>query len=183
MKVLVVGGGGREHALAWKLAQSSSKPEILCAPGNAGTAEIARNVAVAATDKDGLLKLAKDEKPALTVVGPEQPLCDGIGDMFRAEGLRVFGPTKSAARLEGSKAFAKQIMASAKIPTAAHRTFTNFAEAERHLTEDVAFRSSSKRRGSRRGKASSSRRRARRRSRRRGAISSNASSATRPRRS
>ncbi len=120
MKVLVIGSGGREHALAWKLAQSARVTEVVVAPGNAGTATEAkcRNVAVKVTDLDGLLALAQHEAVALTVVGPEVPLVAGVVDRFRAAGLRIFGPTAAAAQLEGSKAFAKDFLARHGIPTA-----------------------------------------------------------------
>ncbi|WP_447937613.1 phosphoribosylamine--glycine ligase [Thermomonas fusca] len=120
MKVLVIGSGGREHALAWKLAQSTRVTEVIVAPGNAGTATEAkcRNVAVKVTDLDGLLALAQHEAVALTVVGPEVPLVAGVVDRFRAAGLRIFGPTAAAAQLEGSKAFAKDFLARHGIPTA-----------------------------------------------------------------
>src|SRR5215207_3732899 len=106
MKVLVIGSGGREHALAWKLAQSPRVTEVLVAPGNAGTANEpgCRNVPVAATDLEGLLALAQGETVAVTVVGPEGPLVAGVVDKFRAAGQRIFGPTAAAAQLEGSKA-------------------------------------------------------------------------------
>ena len=125
MKVLVVGGGGREHALAWKLAQSALVSEILVAPGNAGTASEAktRNVDISAEDLSGLLKLAQTEGVELTVVGPEQPLVAGLVDLFEESGLKCFGPSAAAARLEGSKAFTKAFLARNKIPTAAYRTF------------------------------------------------------------
>ncbi len=124
MKVLVVGGGGREHALAWKLAQSRNVSEVLVAPGNAGTAREARcrNVAIAAEDIPALLKLARDEHVSLTVVGPEGPLAAGIVDKFSAAGLRCFGPSKKAAQLEWSKAYAKDFLARHKIPTAIYKT-------------------------------------------------------------
>ncbi|WP_374249467.1 phosphoribosylamine--glycine ligase [Thermomonas sp.] len=120
MKVLVIGSGGREHALAWKLAQSTRVTEVIVAPGNAGTATEAkcRNVAVKVADLDGLLALAQHEAVALTVVGPEVPLVAGVVDRFRAAGLRIFGPTAAAAQLEGSKAFAKDFLARHGIPTA-----------------------------------------------------------------
>ena len=120
MKLLVIGSGGREHALAWKLAQSPRVTNILVAPGNAGTAHAAkcRNVAINVTDIAGLLKLAQDEGVALTVVGPEVPLVAGVVDTFRAAGLRIFGPTAAAAQLEGSKAYAKDFLARHGIPTA-----------------------------------------------------------------
>ncbi len=125
MKVLVVGGGGREHALAWKLAQSALVSEILVAPGNAGTASEAktRNVDIGAEDLSGLLKLAQTEGVELTVVGPEQPLVAGLVDRFEESGLKCFGPSAAAARLEGSKAFTKAFLARNKIPTAAYRAF------------------------------------------------------------
>lgn len=123
MKVLIVGGGGREHALCWKLSQSERKPKLYCAPGNAGTERLATNVPVASEDLDGLLKFAKKESIDLTIVGPEDPLCAGIVDRFRAAGLRIFGPTASAARIEGDKSFAKQLMRESGIPTAEARIF------------------------------------------------------------
>ncbi|MGQ0586006.1 MAG: phosphoribosylamine--glycine ligase [Gammaproteobacteria bacterium] len=131
MKVLVVGGGGREHALAWKIAQSQRVTEVLVAPGNAGTATEprCRNVAVAAEDIPALLELARDEGVGLTVVGPEGPLAAGIVDAFSAAGLRCFGPSKRAAQLESSKAFAKDFLARHKIPTATYRTHTEVAPA------------------------------------------------------
>ena len=120
MKILVIGSGGREHALAWKLARSTRVDEVIVAPGNAGTAREpgCRNVAVNATDIDGLLNLVREEGIALTVVGPEAPLVAGVVDLFRAEGLKIFGPTAAAAQLEGSKAFAKDFLARHGIPTA-----------------------------------------------------------------
>ncbi len=135
MKILIVGGGGREHALAWKAAQSPEVREVLVAPGNAGTAREpgVRNVAVAAEDLDGLLALARDEGVDLTIVGPEAPLVAGIVDRFAAAGLRCFGPTAAAARLEGSKAFTKDFLARHRIPTAAYATFTEVAPALEYL--------------------------------------------------
>lgn len=131
MKILVIGSGGREHALAWKLAQSLRVSEVIVAPGNAGTAREARmrNVAVAATDLDGLLDLARAEGVAFTVVGPEAPLVAGIVDRFRAAGLRVFGPTAAAAQLEGSKSFTKDFLARHHIPTARYAVFTELEPA------------------------------------------------------
>src|SRR6476646_4861247 len=125
MKVLVIGNGGREHALAWKLAQSSRVDEVLVAPGNAGTAREAkcRNVAIGATDLAALLKLAQDEGVELTVVGPEAPLVAGVVDAFRAACQRVVGPTAAAAQLECSKAFAKDFLARHVIPTAHYAVF------------------------------------------------------------
>jgi phosphoribosylamine--glycine ligase len=125
MKVLIVGGGGREHALAWKCAQSPKVTEVLVAPGNAGTAREARirNADVAAEDIDGLLRLAMEEDVALTIIGPEAPLVAGIADRFAAAGRACFGPTRAAARLEGSKAFTKRFLERHRIPTASYRTF------------------------------------------------------------
>ena len=120
MKILVIGSGGREHALAWKLAQSARVGEVIVAPGNAGTAREAkcRNVAINATDIDGLVNLVREEGVDVTVVGPEAPLVAGVVDRFRSEGLRIFGPTAAAAQLEGSKAYAKDFLARHGIPTA-----------------------------------------------------------------
>ena len=135
MKVLVIGAGGREHALAWKLAQSPRVSEVIVAPGNAGTAREprCRNAAVKVTDLDGLLRLAQDEDVALTVVGPEVPLVAGVVDRFRAAGLRIFGPTAAAARLEGSKAFAKDFLARHGIPTAFYAVHTQVDQALAYL--------------------------------------------------
>jgi phosphoribosylamine---glycine ligase len=129
MKILVIGGGGREHALVWKLKQSSGVDRIFCAPGNAGTAETAENVALPATALPELLQFAKQNDIGLTVVGPDDPLALGIVDLFESEKLRVFGPTKSAARLESSKIFAKELMRAQKIPTAEACTFSESDEA------------------------------------------------------
>ena len=129
MKILVIGGGGREHALVWKLKQSSSVDRIFCAPGNAGTAEIAENIAVSATDLPQLLRFAKQNDVELTVVGPDDPLAMGIVDLFTADKLRILGPIKSAARLESSKIFAKELMRAKKVPTAQARMFSESKEA------------------------------------------------------
>jgi phosphoribosylamine---glycine ligase len=129
MKILVIGSGGREHALVWKLQQSSAVDRIFCAPGNAGTRDIADNVAIPATDLVQLRAFARQNKVGLTVVGPDDPLAMGIVDVFTADKLRIFGPTKSAARLESSKIFAKELMRSRKIPTAEARTFSDSKEA------------------------------------------------------
>lgn len=118
MKVLLVGGGGREHALAWKFKRDHPDAEIIAAPGNPGIREHARCVAVSATDVPGLLGIALAERPDLVVVGPEAPLAAGIVDLFREHGIPIFGPTKGAAEIESSKAFAKQLMAAAGVPTA-----------------------------------------------------------------
>ena len=140
MKVLVIGSGGREHALAWKLAQSPRVSEVLVAPGNAGTATESkcRNVAVKATDIDGLLQLAQDEGIALTVVGPEQPLVAGVVDAFRAQGRRIFGPTAKAAQLEGSKAYAKDFLQRHGIPTAFYAVHTEVDAALAYIREKGA---------------------------------------------
>src|SRR3984893_9925324 len=135
MKILVIGGGGREHALVWKLKQSSSIDRIFCAPGNAGTAAIADNVAVSATDLPQLLRFAKQNDVDLTVVGPDDPLAMGIVDLFTADKLRIFGPTKSAARLESSKIFAKELMRAQEVPTAQARTFSDSKEALAYCDE------------------------------------------------
>ena len=137
MKVLVIGSGGREHALAWKLAQSPRVTDVLVAPGNAGTAREpkCRNVAINATDLDALLQLAREEAVHLTVVGPEGPLVLGIVDRFRAAGLRIFGPTRAAAQLEGSKAFAKDFLARHKIPTAYYAVFDDVELALQHVRD------------------------------------------------
>ncbi|MCB9852646.1 MAG: phosphoribosylamine--glycine ligase [Phycisphaerales bacterium] len=128
MKVLVIGGGGREHAICWKLAQSRHMPEIFCAPGNAGTAMHGRNVPIAANDVAGLRAFAQQEAIDLTIVGPEDPLCLGIVDEFTAAGLRIFGPNKAAARIEGDKVWAKKLMREAGVPTAEARIFEPTAQ-------------------------------------------------------
>ena len=135
MKVLVIGSGGREHALAWKLAQSPRVSEVIVAPGNAGTATEprCRNVPVKADDIDGLLQLAREEDVALTVVGPEVPLVAGVVDRFREAGQRIFGPTAAAAQLEGSKAFTKDFLARHGIPTAFYSVFTEIEPALAYL--------------------------------------------------
>ena len=132
MKILVIGSGGREHALLWKLSQSPRVTSLLCAPGNAGTATIATNHPVAATDLSALVALAKAEKVDLTIVGPDDPLAAGVVDLFHAEGLRVFGPVAAAARLEASKSFAKEFMVRHGIPTAGSATFSDSAAALAH---------------------------------------------------
>ena len=140
MKILVIGSGGREHALAWKLAQSDRVSEVLVAPGNAGTATEAkcRNVDVAVTDIDGLLALVESEGVAVTVVGPEAPLVAGVVDRFRAAGHRIFGPSAAAAQLEGSKAFAKDFLARHGIPTAYYAVHTEVAPALAYVREKGA---------------------------------------------
>lgn len=129
MKVLVIGNGGREHALCWKLKNDSRQPEIFCAPGNAGTAQLGTNLALSVTDLDGIVNWAKTNRPDLTVIGPEAPLCAGLTDVLEAGGFRVFGPCKAAAELEGSKKFAKEVMQAAGVPTAACAVFSGADEA------------------------------------------------------
>jgi phosphoribosylamine--glycine ligase len=140
MKILVIGSGGREHALAWKLRQSSRVDEVIVAPGNAGTAlePGMRNADVAATDVDGLVALARAEGVALTVVGPEAALAAGVGDRFRAAGLRCFGPDRIAAQLESSKAFAKDFLQRHNIPTARYAVFTELEPALAHVRKHGA---------------------------------------------
>ncbi len=135
MRVLVVGGGGREHALVWKLAASPRVEKIYCAPGNPGIGELAECVAVDAADNAALADFALANKVDLTVVGPEAPLASGIVDIFAARGLKVFGPSKAAARIEGSKAFAKDLMRRYGIPTAGYRVFTAPDEAKAYIKE------------------------------------------------
>lgn len=138
MKVLIVGGGGREHALAWKTVQSPRCTQCFVAPGNPGTAAIATNVAVAADDIDGLLAFAKEEGIDLTIVGPEIPLVAGIVDRFQAAGLRCWGPSKAASELEGSKVAMKEFLRRHNIPTAPFRVFTNAEQAHEYLDEVTA---------------------------------------------
>lgn len=129
MKVLVVGGGGREHALVWKIAQSPLVTQVFCAPGNPGTASLAVNVPIKADEIDKLLGFAKSEGIDLTVVGPEQPLSLGIVDLFQEYGMKIFGPSRAAARIEASKAFSKDLMQKYGIPTAAYGVFTEIEPA------------------------------------------------------
>jgi len=140
LKVLVIGKGGREHALCWKLKQSPRVTSVFCAPGNAGTALDVQNVAIEPGDFRGLLQFARREGIGLTVVGPEEPLAKGIVDIFQREGLRIFGPRKEAAELEGSKVFAKELMRQAGIPTADYRLFRSGPDAEHFaLSREVAL--------------------------------------------
>ncbi|MFZ5639273.1 MAG: phosphoribosylamine--glycine ligase [Bacillota bacterium] len=138
MKVLVVGGGGREHAMVWKLKQSPRVSRIYCAPGNAGIAQDAECVSISAEDVQGLLAFAQKEGIDLTVVGPEAPLTLGIVDAFRAAGLRIFGASKAAAAIEGSKALAKEIMFKYNIPTAKYAEFTSAGPAINYIKENGA---------------------------------------------
>ncbi|MEY3479434.1 MAG: hypothetical protein RIQ71_209 [Verrucomicrobiota bacterium] len=135
MTVLIVGGGGREHALVWKIAQSPRVKRILCAPGNAGTSGLAENIPIKTTDLAGIVALAQREKVGLVVVGPDDPLAAGLVDRLQDAGIRAFGPTAAAARFEASKSFAKDFMIRHGIPTAASRKFTDFGAACVHARE------------------------------------------------
>lgn len=138
MRVLIVGGGGREHALAWKLKQSPRVDQLYCAPGNAGIAALAQCIDFDVLDLDRLLTFAREQKIDLTVVGPEAPLAAGIVDAFQGAGLPIFGPVKAAARLEASKSFAKALMSKYRIPTAESRTFTAAEEAIAYIRQKGA---------------------------------------------
>ncbi len=133
MKVLVVGGGGREHSLAWKLGQSKEVDKLYIAPGNAGTAKCGENVSISADDIEGLVKFGRDKQIALAVIGPEAPLAAGIVDAFEASGIKAFGPSASAAKLESDKAFAKQMMRRCSISTAEGRIFDRYEEAKSYI--------------------------------------------------
>ncbi len=135
MKILVIGSGGREHALLWKIAQSPFVTKLFAAPGNAGTEDLAQSVTVKADDLEGLLNFAELKKIDLTVVGPEIPLVQGISDLFQKKGLLVFGPQASAAQLEGSKVFSKDRMKKYGVPTAAYKVFQSSAEAKKYILE------------------------------------------------
>ncbi|MCG3138763.1 MAG: Phosphoribosylamine--glycine ligase [Phycisphaerae bacterium] len=140
MRLLIIGGGGREHALVWKIAQSPRASKIYCAPGNAGIAQLAECVPLASDDLEGLLRFAREQQIDLTIVGPEDPLCAGIVDRFTAAGLRIFGPAASAAQLEGDKTYAKQLMRQAAIPTAEGRIFRDYQSAHDYIaTRDHAL--------------------------------------------
>ena len=139
MKILVIGSGGREHAICWKLAQSSKAEKIYCAPGNAGIAQIAECVPIKAMEFDKLADFAEEKSIDLTVVGMDDPLVGGIVDVFEKRGLRVFGPRKNAAILEGSKAFSKDLMKKYGIPTAKYETFSDTGAAEKYLKEQASF--------------------------------------------
>ncbi len=129
MNILLIGSGGREHALAWKLKQSPLCGQLYCVPGNTGIAEVAECVAIQVDDLDGIVKFAKDKAIDLAVIGPETPLVMGLADLLRAEGIKVFGPSRAAAQLEGSKAFMKDLCAKYGIPTAAYGVFTDIEQA------------------------------------------------------
>lgn len=133
MKVIVIGSGGREHALVWKLSQSRSIDTIFCAPGNGGVSEIADCIDINVSDTDGLLRFAKQEKVGLVVVGPENPLANGLVDVFEAEGVPIFGPSMKGAQIEASKIFTKELMDENGIPTAPFRTFVDYGEAAAYV--------------------------------------------------
>ena len=135
MKILVVGSGGREHAITWRLAQDTEKHELFCAPGNAGTTALATNLAVGAEDVSGVVAWAEANKPDLVVVGPEAPLCKGLVDALQKIGVKAFGPVQAGARMEGSKRFAKEIMDAAGVPTGRAKTFTDAEAAKAALPE------------------------------------------------
>ncbi|GAE29492.1 phosphoribosylamine--glycine ligase [Alkalihalobacillus hemicellulosilyticus] len=138
MNVLIIGSGGREHALAWKAAQSEQVKEVFVAPGNDGMIDVATPVAIAEGDHEGLVAFAKEKEVALTIVGPEVPLLAGVVDRFEEAGLRVFGPKKNAALLEGSKSFAKSLMKKYSIPTGGYEVFTNYEQAVAYVKEQGA---------------------------------------------
>jgi phosphoribosylamine--glycine ligase len=135
MNILVIGSGGREHALVWKIRQSAQVNTVYCAPGNAGIEQLATLAPIKPTDIKGLLKFTKEKKIDLTIVGPEQPLVEGLVDAFEVKGFKVFGPSKLAAQLEGSKVFAKDFMARHNIPTAIYRSFPAklYSEAKKFI--------------------------------------------------
>ncbi len=139
MKVLIVGSGGREHAIAWKVAQSSRVTKIYCAPGNAGISQVAECVPIGAMEIEKLVAFAKEKEIDLTVIGMDDPLVAGVVDAFEAEGLRVFGPRKNAAVLEGSKAFSKELMKKYHIPTADYQVFDNAEDALHYLRTEASF--------------------------------------------
>lgn len=138
MKILVIGGGGREHALVWKIAQSPLVDKVYCAPGNPGTATLAENISIRVDELDKLLEFAQANSVDLTVVGPEQPLSLGIVDLFESNGLKIFGPSQKAAYIEGSKAFSKDLMQKYNVPTAAYGVFTDLGEAEAFINRTGA---------------------------------------------
>jgi len=133
MKVLVIGNGAREHTILWKLSQSPRHPELYAAPGNAGTDALAINLAIPSDHVDSLIRAVHEFAIDLTIVGPEAPLAAGVVDRFRAEGLSIFGATQAAAQIETSKAFSKQLMAQAGVPTASFRIFDTYAKAASYV--------------------------------------------------
>ncbi len=139
MKILVIGNGGREHALCWKIAQSPLVQKLFCAPGNPGTAAVAENVSISPTDLPRLLQFAKQEQIDLTVVGPEDALCGGIVDLFEAEKLKIFGPSQRAAQIEGSKSFCKELLRRHRIPTAAFKIYDSSGPAMAYLETNITY--------------------------------------------
>ncbi len=139
MNILIIGSGGREHALAWKVKQSPVLDKLFCMPGNPGTAEIAENIELDISDFDALVRFAKKQDIGLTIIGPENPLVDGIVDRFSAEGLVAFGPTKFAAQLEGSKSFSKDLMQANNIPTAKYAIFTELDAAKDYILKNKKY--------------------------------------------
>ena len=137
MKIFVIGGGGREHALIWKVLQSPRVKKVYCAPGNGGIAEIAECVDISVTDLKGMRSFAKRKKIDLTIVGPELPLTLGVVDYFEEAGLRIFGPSQKAAAMEGSKVFAKEVMAKYNIPTAGSETFNDPESAIKYINSKL----------------------------------------------
>ncbi|MEK7113473.1 MAG: hypothetical protein AAB873_01460 [Patescibacteria group bacterium] len=135
LKILIIGSGGREHAIGWKVAQSERAGEIFFAPGNAGTLEIGKNVDIKATDINNLLEFAKKEKIDLTLALPDDPLALGVVDLFKQNGFRIFGPTKQASQIESSKAFSKDFMKRHKLPTAEFEVFDDFEKARIYTLE------------------------------------------------
>jgi len=139
MNILVIGSGGREHALVWKISQSSLVEKIYCAPGNPGTAVYGENIAISPMEFEKLASFTQDNKIDLTVVGPEDPLVSGIVDYFNEQGLKIFGPNREAAQLEGSKYFSKEVMKKHHIPTAEYQTFTSSDKAKKYIESDAIF--------------------------------------------
>ena len=139
MKILVVGGGGREHAICWKLSKEANVDKIYCAPGNAGILNVAQCIDIQDSDIENLLKFAKENKIDLTIVGPEIPLVAGIVDKFEKEGLKIFGPNKKCAQLEGSKAFSKDFKIRHNLPTAKYKEYTDLDEAISEIDYNAEF--------------------------------------------
>ena len=137
MNILVVGNGGREHTLCWKLAQSPKTEKIYCAPGNAGTAQVAENIPIKVDELDKLAEFAIQNHIGITIAGPEAPLCDGIVDVFREKNLKIFGPDKFSAQLEGSKCFSKDFMIRNNIPTGKAKYFTERKQAVKYIEDEM----------------------------------------------
>jgi len=139
MKILLIGSGGREHAIAWRLRQDDAQLQLFTAPGNAGTARLGTNLSISATDLDGLVAWAEKEKPDLTVVGPEAPLCAGVVDRFEKAGLPIVGPNSAAARLEGSKVFSKNLLLKHGLPTAPGKCFSDSMDAYAYSQKKTVY--------------------------------------------